>query len=149
MNKVIIIGHLGRDPESRFARDGKQVATLNIATTRKWRDAQNNLREETEWHRVSCWEKLAQFAVSYCPKGREVAVEGRLRTTSYDKDGQKHYTTEIVAETLKGLGPGPAARQAGARPRSAAGPVANDDGFDDGSGAQDFGGGPADDDIPF
>ena len=143
MNKVIIIGHVGRDPESRFTHNGKQVATLNIATTRKWRDAQNALREETEWHRVSCWEKLAQFAVSYCPKGREVAVEGRLRTTSYDKDGQKHYTTEIVAETLKGLGPSPAARQpdrAGAAPPAGGG---RDDDYTTPPGYR------PDDDVPF
>lgn len=136
VNKVIIVGHLGRDPESRFTQNGKQVASLNIATTRKWRDAQNVLREETEWHRVSAWEALAKFAVSYCLKGREVYVEGRLRTTSYDKEGQKHYTTEVVAEVLQGLGPGPAARQSAARQP------------DDGPGAQDFGG-PADDNIPF
>lgn len=129
MNKVIIIGHLGQDPEKRVVQGGQIVARLHVATSRKYTNKNNNeLVEETEWHRCSAWGKIAEFALSYCPKGRQVCVEGRLRTTSYDKDGQKHYTTEIVVEQLKGLGPSPNKRG--------------------GPGQQDAGG-PPDDFIPW
>lgn len=107
MNKVIIIGHLGADPEVRNTQGGSRVARLSVATTRKWKDGGGKLCEETTWHRVTVWGALADFALTYCPKGRQVCVEGRLHNSSYDKDGVKHYSTEIVGDRLQGLGPSP------------------------------------------
>ena len=89
VNKVILIGNLGRDPELRYTQSGTPVASLNIATTRKWRNKQSNeMVEETEWHRVSVFGQSAEHCNNYLAKGRQVYVEGRLRTRSYDdKDG--------------------------------------------------------------
>lgn len=113
MNKAQIIGHLGMEPEVRVTNGGHKVARLSIATTRKWKDQSGTLHEETEWHRVVVWNALAEFALTYCPKGRQVYVEGRLHTNSYvDKDGVKKYSTEIIGETLTGLGPSPSPRNA-------------------------------------
>ncbi len=106
VNKVILIGNLGRDPELRYTQGGGPVASLSVATTRKWRNKQSNeLVEETEWHRVSVFGQQAEHCNNYLSKGRMVYVEGRLRTRSYDdKDGIKRYSTEVVAETVQFLG---------------------------------------------
>ena len=105
INKVIIIGNLGRDPELRFTQGGQAVAKLAIATTRKWTNKQTQqTQEETEWHRVTVWGKTAEHCNSYLAKGRQVYVEGRLRTSSYEQDGVKKYSTEIIAETVQFLG---------------------------------------------
>lgn len=104
VNKAIILGRLGRDPELRYMQSGQPVCKLNIATSRKYTNKNNEMVEETEWHRVSVWGKQAEHCNNFLTKGREVYVEGRLRTSSYDKDGQKHYTTEIVADTVQFLG---------------------------------------------
>jgi len=106
VNKVILIGNLGRDPELRFTQNGTPVASLSVATTRKWRNKQTNeLVEETEWHRVSVFGNQAEHCNNYLSKGRQVYVEGRLRTRSYDdKDGIKRYSTEVVADTVQFLG---------------------------------------------
>jgi single-strand DNA-binding protein len=106
VNKVILIGNLGRDPELRYTQGGGPVASLSVATTRKWRNKQSNeLVEETEWHRVSVFGPQAEHCNSYLSKGRMVYVEGRLRTRSYDdKDGVKKYSTEIIADTVQFLG---------------------------------------------
>lgn len=104
VNKAIILGHLGRDPELRYLQSGQPVCKLNIATSRKYTNKNNESVEETEWHRVSVWGKQAEHCNNYLTKGRQVYVEGRLRTSSYDKDGQKHYTTEIVADTVQFIG---------------------------------------------
>lgn len=106
VNKVILIGNLGRDPELRYMQSGSPVAQLNIATTRKWRNKQTNeMVEETEWHRVSVFGPQAEHCNNYLSKGRQVYVEGRLRTRSYDdKDGIKRYSTEIIADEVKFLG---------------------------------------------
>ena len=106
VNKVILIGNLGRDPELRYTQSGTPVASLNIATTRKWRNKQSNeLVEETEWHRVSVFGQSAEHCNNYLSKGRQVYVEGRLRTRSYDdKDGNKRYATDIIADTVQFLG---------------------------------------------
>jgi single-strand DNA-binding protein len=106
VNKVILIGNLGRDPELRYTQSGTPVASLSVATTRKWRNKQTNeLVEETEWHRVSVFGQQAEHCNNYLSKGRQVYVEGRLRTRSYeDKDGIKRYSTEIVADTVQFLG---------------------------------------------
>jgi single-strand DNA-binding protein len=104
VNKAIILGHLGRDPELRYLQSGQPVCKLNIATSRKYTNKNNESVEETEWHRVSVWGKQAEHCNNFLTKGRQVYVEGRLRTSSYDKEGQKHYTTEIVADTVQFIG---------------------------------------------
>ena len=105
VNKVILIGNLGRDPEIRYTRDGTAVANLNIATSDSWKDAQGQRQERTEWHRVVAWDKLAEIAKEYLTKGRQVFIEGRLQTRSWDdKDGNKRYTTEIRADQMLMLG---------------------------------------------
>ena len=104
VNKAIILGHLGRDPELKYMQSGQPVCKLNIATSRKYTNKNNEPVEETEWHRVSVWGKQAEHCNNFLTKGRQVYVEGRLRTSSYDKDGQKHYTTEIVADTVQFIG---------------------------------------------
>ncbi len=104
INKVILIGNLGRDPELRYTQGGAAVCTLNLATTRSFTKANNERVEETEWHRVTVWGKQAEFCNQYLSKGRQVYVEGRLQTRSYEKEGQKHYSTDVVAENVQFLG---------------------------------------------
>lgn len=104
VNKAIILGHLGRDPELRYMQNGQPVCRLNIATSRRYLNKNNETVDETEWHRVTVWGKQAEHCNNFLTKGRQVYVEGRLRTSSYDKDGQKHYSTEIVADTVQFIG---------------------------------------------
>ncbi len=104
MNKVILIGNLGQDPEIRELTSGK-VANMSVATTHRWKDRDGNKKEETDWHRVSMFGGLATLAASYLHKGSKVCVEGRIKTRSFEnKDGQKQYVTEVVAENLELLG---------------------------------------------
>ena len=106
VNKVIIIGNLGRDPEVRYTPDGASITNVTIATTDTWKDkATGEKKEATEWHRVVFFGKLAEIAGQYLKKGRQVYVEGALRTRKWqDKEGQERYTTEIVANEMKMLG---------------------------------------------
>ena len=105
VNKVILIGNLGRDPETRYSPDGAAITNVSIATTRKYKDSSGQLQEETEWHRVVFFARLAEIAGEYLRKGRPVYVEGRLKTRKWtDKDGNEKYTTEIVAENMQMLG---------------------------------------------
>jgi len=105
VNKVILIGNLGRDPETRYSADGAAITNVSIATTRKYKDASGQQQEETEWHRVVFFSRLAEIAGEYLRKGRPVYVEGRLRTRKWtDKEGHEKYTTEIVAENMQMLG---------------------------------------------
>ncbi|MCO5107800.1 MAG: single-stranded DNA-binding protein [Burkholderiaceae bacterium] len=106
VNKVILIGNLGRDPETRYAPSGSAICNVRIATTRNWKDkATGEKREETEWHSVVFYDRLAEIAGEYLKKGRPVYVEGRLKTRKWqDKDGQDRYTTEIIAESMQLLG---------------------------------------------
>jgi single-strand DNA-binding protein len=105
VNKVIVLGNLGRDPETRYTADGAAITNVSIATTRRYKDASGQQQEETEWHRVAFFGRLAEIAGEYLKKGRPVYVEGRLRTRKWqDKDGQDRYTTEIVAENMQLLG---------------------------------------------
>lgn len=105
INKVILIGNLGRDPEMRYTQGGTPVCQLSLATTRSYTNKSNERVEETEWHRVTVWSKQAEFCNQYLSKGRQVYVEGRLQTRSYeDKDGIKRYSTDIVADTVQFLG---------------------------------------------
>ena len=106
INKVIIIGNLGRDPEVRYTPSGAAVCNVSVATTRNWKNRDSGEKqEETEWHRVVFYDRLAEIAGEYLKKGRSVYVEGRLKTRKWqDKDGAEKYTTEIIAEEMKMLG---------------------------------------------
>jgi single-strand DNA-binding protein len=116
VNKVILVGNLGRDAELRYTPGGAAVATLNLATTEVWNDRSNQRQEKTEWHRVILWGKQAESLQEYLTKGKQIYVEGRLQTRQWDdKDGNKRYTTEIKADriTLLGGGGGGGAGRAG------------------------------------
>ena len=106
VNKVILVGNLGRDPENRYLPGGEQVTGIAVATTDRWKDkATGEQKEATEWHRVSFFGKLAEIAGQYLKKGAQVYIEGRLRTRKYtDKEGIDRYATEIVADTMQMLG---------------------------------------------
>ncbi|MDR0703080.1 MAG: single-stranded DNA-binding protein [Azoarcus sp.] len=106
VNKVILIGNLGRDPETRYMPDGTAIANVNLATTETWKDkASGERRENTEWHRVVFFGRIAEIVAQYLKKGSQVYVEGRLQTRKWqDKDGNERYTTEIRADEMKMLG---------------------------------------------
>jgi len=104
VNKVIIIGRLGQDPEMKAISQGTNVTRLNIATSENWTGKDGQKQERTEWHRVVVWGKLAEICGKYLSKGRQVYVEGRLQTSTYEKNGVKMYSTEIVANTVQFLG---------------------------------------------
>jgi single-strand DNA-binding protein len=134
VNKVILIGNLGKDPEVRFTPNGKALAKFPVATSERWTDQQGQKQERTEWHNVVVWGKQAETCGQYLAKGRQVFVEGSIRSRQYDdKDGNKRYITEIVARDVRFLGSG------GRGPTE--GPVSVPPGEDVGP--------PADDDIPF
>ena len=137
VNKCILIGHLGKDPDVRQMPNGDTVTSITMATTEKWKDkTTGEKRSETEWHRVVFFRKLAEIAGQYLKKGAMVYIEGSLKTRKWEKDGQSHYTTEIVATEMHMLG-GDSAPQS-MRPSSA--PIHKPAG----AGKDEF-----DDDIPF
>lgn len=144
VNKVIIVGRLGADPEVRTVGSGT-VAHLRVATSENWVDKEGQKQERTEWHRIVAWGRLAEICGQHLSKGRQVYVEGRLQTRSWeDQQGQKRYSTEIVANTVQFLG----AAQ-GERPSSSSSPAAARDSFGQ---PHDFGPEPSFDsaeDIPF
>lgn len=104
VNKVILIGNLGADPEVRSLESGVKVATINIATSESFKDKNGERQTQTEWHRVVVWRGLAEVVEKYLKKGSQVYIEGRLRTRSYEQDGKKLYVTEIEARELTMLG---------------------------------------------
>lgn len=105
VNKAILVGNLGRDPEVRYLPSGQSVANFSIATTESFNDRSGARQERTEWHRIVAWGKLAEVCAQYLKKGRQVYVEGRITTRQYDaKDGSKRSATEIVAQTIQFLG---------------------------------------------
>jgi single-strand DNA-binding protein len=105
VNKVILIGNLGRDPETRYMPDGGAITNISVATTDTWKDKAGEKQEKTEWHRVAFFGRLAEIAGEYLKKGSQVYVEGRLQTRKWqDKDGNDKYTTEIVADRMQMLG---------------------------------------------
>lgn len=105
VNKVILVGNLGADPETRYMPSGDAVTNIRIATSESWKDKQTGEQQErTEWHRITFYKRLAEIAAEYLRKGSQVYVEGRLRTRTYEKDGQTHYSTEIVADNMQMLG---------------------------------------------
>ena len=162
VNKVILIGNLGRDPETRYTTGGDAVTNLNIATSETWKDKAGEKQEKTEWHRVVLFGRQAEIAGEYLKKGRSVYIEGRLQTKKYtDKDGVEKYSTEIVGDRMQLLGSkdggsggsgggdaefsgggggnsGPARREGGGGSAGAAKPAAGKKNVDD-----------FDDDIPF
>lgn len=103
VNKVILIGNLGRDPETKYLPSGDPVTTFSIATSESWKDKQGQKQERTEWHNIVAFSRLAEICSEYLRKGSKVYVEGQLRTQSWEKDGQKHYKTEIVAREMQML----------------------------------------------
>lgn len=144
VNKVILVGNLGKDPDVRYMPNGDQVTNITVATTDTWKDKQTGEKKEaTEWSRVVFFGKLAEIAGQYLKKGRQIYIEGALRTRKWqDKEGQDRYTTEIVASEMKMLGakqdgaPAAAPAPASSAPRPAAAPAAGN--------FNDF-----EDDIPF
>jgi len=140
VNKVILVGNLGKDPEVRFTPSGRAVAKFPLATTDSWTDQENSRQERTEWHNVVVWGKQAESCGQYLAKGRQVYVEGAIRSRSYDdKEGNKRYITEIVAQRIQFLGGGGGGRGAAASGSSGS------ESFDE------FGGVPVppEDDVPF
>jgi len=155
VNKVILIGNLGRDPETRYMPDGGAITNISIATTDKWKDKAGEMQEKTEWHRVAFFGKLAEIAGEYLKKGSQVYVEGRLQTRKWqDKEGQDKYTTEVVANVMQmlgsrqGQGQGGGDREAGGerpeRAQGAQGAAAKPAAKAGGGKFDDF-----EDDIPF
>lgn len=146
INKVILVGNLGNDPEVKYTQGGMAITTISLATTSSRKDKDGNLQEKTEWHRVKFFGKLGEIAGEYLKKGSQCYVEGRIEYGSYEKDGVKQYTTDIIADEMRMLDPrqdrGESGGSRGARtsapasrPASAPAPTA----------AADF----ADDDLPF
>ena len=154
VNKVILVGNLGADPELKYTPSNRALCNLRIATTEVYKDKGGQRQEKTEWHRVTVWGDSAQNCSKYLAKGRSVYVEGRLQTRSYDKDGQKHYATDVVADRVVFLGGGGGAsggEGGGARRGPDAG-GAGGRGFGDAPPADESDSGgmpPSDDDIPF
>src|SRR3954449_4680044 len=157
VNKVILIGNLGRDPEVRSTPSGQPVANFTLATSRRWRDKNGQKQEQTEWHTVVCWGKQAEIAGQYLTKGKQIYVEGRLQTRSWDdrNTGEKRYKTEVICDTFQmlgqrggdfeshGAGGGYGASPSQSQP-SGGGPSAGPS-YDEGG----YGGEPEEDDIPF
>ena len=104
INKVILVGKLGKDPEVRHLEGGASVASFSLATSEVYKDKSGNRKEQTEWHNIVVWRGLADIAEKYLRKGMTIYLEGKIRTRSYDKDGIKHYSTEIVADSFTMLG---------------------------------------------
>ena len=105
VNKAILIGNLGKDPDVRYSPDGSAITNITLATTENWKDKSGEKQEKTEWHRVAFFSKLAEIAGEYLKKGSQVYVEGRIQTRKWqDKEGQDRYTTEIVADRMQMLG---------------------------------------------
>ena len=136
VNKVILVGNLGKDPEVRFTANGRAFARFSVATSERWTDQDGNRQERTEWHNVVVWGKQAETCGQYLSKGRQVFIEGSIRSRQYDdKDGNKRYITEIVARDVRFLGGGAGrgtAETAGVPPGEDIGPPP-----------------PGEDDIPF
>jgi single-strand DNA-binding protein len=105
INKVILIGNLGKDPELRYTPGGQAVASFSLATSEKWRDKDGVMQDKTEWHNIVVWGRQAEVAKEYLAKGKQVYIEGRIQTRSWeDKEGNKRYTTEIVGQRMQFLG---------------------------------------------
>ena len=144
VNKVILVGNLGKDPEVRFTPSGRAVAKFSIATTESWMDQESGRQERTEWHNIVVWGKQAESCGQYLAKGRQVFIEGAIRSRSYDdKEGNKRYITEIIAQRVQFLGSGGGGSGRGTSVEGGAGAAA-------GGNFDEFGGGQIpEDDVPF
>ena len=143
VNMAIVVGNLGKDPEVRFTQSGRAVANFSIATSESWTGQDGNPQERTEWHRIVVWGKQAESCGQYLAKGRQVFVQGRIQTRTYeDKTGNTRYITEIVAQRVQFLG-----GAGGARASQETQDQIQDQGFGDTSSS--FQSPPIDDDIPF
>jgi len=144
LNKVLLIGRLGKDPETRYTPDGAPVASFSLATSENWTDKSGTRQERTEWHNIVAWNKLADICKQFLAKGRQVYIEGRIQTREYtDREGIKRRITEIIASQMVMLGSRPQGTEAGVQPMEpVARPAADAD--------QAFGdSGITDNDIPF
>ncbi|HBL31126.1 MAG TPA: single-stranded DNA-binding protein [Acidobacteria bacterium] len=163
LNKALLIGNLGKDPEMRSLPSGQPVASFTLATTKKWRDKNGQKQEQTEWHQIVCFGKQAEIAGQYLTKGKQIYVEGRIQTRTWDdrQTGEKRYRTEIICDNFQmlgqrgggggdfdGAGPGAASYGGGGY---GGGPSYDDQGGGGGGtvGGGGYGGEPDDDDIPF
>ena len=161
VNKVILVGNLGKDPETRYMPSGSAVTNLTLATSESWKDKQTGEQQDrTEWHKIAMFGRLAEIAAEYLRKGSQIYVEGKLRTRKWqDKEGKDRYTTEIVADEMQmlgskggGAGAGAAAMGAGAASGSGSSSGSGSGGGGSGRAAVNDSGGPPgdfDDDIPF
>ncbi len=149
LNKVMLIGNLGRDPEVRSTPSGQNVASFSLATNRKWKDRDGNRQEQTEWHNIVCWGRQAEIAGQYLTKGKQIYIEGRIQTRSWDDkaSGEKKYRTEIICDNFQMLG----SRGSGGGDYSGGeGGGAAGGGYSGGAGSSPASSsGPDDDDIPF
>lgn len=151
VNKVIIVGRLGNDPEMKTISPNSTVTRLSVATSENWVDKNGQKQERTEWHRIVVWGKLAEICGKYLAKGRQVYVEGRLQTRSWEDQGQKKYSTEIIANTVQFLGGANERAQGGAGYNQGMGGTTSNNPSDD-FGFNDFGPEPSfdnNDEIPF
>ncbi|HEX7030683.1 MAG TPA: single-stranded DNA-binding protein [Gammaproteobacteria bacterium] len=157
INKVILVGNLGADPDVKYAANGNAVTRISVATSEQWKDKQTgDQQERTEWHRVVFFGRLAEIAGEYLRKGSQVYIEGSLRTSSYDKEGQKHYSTDIIANEMQMLGGrgGQGGGQGGdnfggGRSQGGGQGGGYGGGQNQGGGGQNRGADDFDDDIPF
>lgn len=141
MNKVILIGRLGNDPELKYTPNGTAQAQISLATSEKWKDSDGNQKEKTEWHRIVAWRRQAEFVGEWLKKGQLVSIEGKLQTRSWEQDGQKKYMTEIIADNITMLGSraeGGGGSKAGGPPKDEDAPSGSTENIDD-----------DDDDLPF
>jgi len=154
VNKAIIVGNLGKDPEMRFTQSNTAVANFNVATTDTWNDRDGQKQERTEWHRVVAWGRLGEICGQYLKKGKQVYIEGRIQTREWeDQQGQKKYSTEIVAQTMQMLGragdAGDGGGQGGGLAREAQSGGSTTEASDRGSFPEPPMPGAMDEDLPF
>jgi single-strand DNA-binding protein len=143
INKVILIGNLGADPDLKYVQDGTPVATFNVATSERWKGQDGQMKEQTEWHKVVVWRRLAETCNEYLHKGSKVYIEGKLQTRKWqDKDGHDRWTTEVVARDVQFLTPkgGEGGSYSGDPGPAAGGPP---------SGYESYSGGTTGSDVPF
>lgn len=149
VNKVILLGNLGNDPEIKYTAGGMAIGTLSLATTRGRKDKDGNYQDETSWHRVKLFGKLGEIAGEYLKKGRQVYIEGRIEYGSYEKDGVKQYTTDIIADEMQMIGGGDGGerpQRGNGTPRRNAPQPQRREAANTGGRFEDV---PLDDDIPF
>ncbi len=150
VNRVMLLGNLGKDPEMRFTPSGSAVCNFTIATNESWTDKNGQKQDRTEWHRIVVWGKLGELCGEYLKKGRQCFVEGKLQTREWtDKENKKNYTTEIVAQNVQFIGGQGAGAGGGNAPRSDGAPRKGPEEFSTPPQMDDMGGPPPNDDIPF